>query len=127
MATFVLNPRYGGFELSDEALKQLGWCRDARFLVLEKTARSDPKLVRVCKELGAKASTDDKPFELVYVDEPDIPYVRFSEYDGLEKLNIDEYAKANGTQAKILAAIRAVMTTQLNDAEKLTIITALLK
>lgn len=127
MATFVLNPRYGGFELSDEARKLLNRSHGDRFLALEKNVRSDKELVRVCKELGAKASADNKPFELVYVDEPDIPYVRFSEYDGLEKLNIDEHAKSFGTQAKILDAIRAVMTTHLNDAEKLSIITTLLK
>lgn len=127
MATFVLNPRYGGFELSDVALKRLRWCRDARFLVLEKDARSDQTLVRVCKELGATASADGKPFELVDVDASDIPYVRLSEYDGWESLVIDKQSKDLSNQAGILAAIRAIMETHMSDAEKLSVITTLLK
>lgn len=127
MATFVLNPRYGGFELSDAALKRLKWCRDARYLVLETDARSDPELVRVCKELGAKASADNMPFEFVDVAAADIPYVRLSDYDGWESLTIDEQANGLGNQAGTLAAIRAIMATHLSDAEKLAVITTLLK
>lgn len=127
MATFVLNPRYGGFELSDVALKRLGWCRDARYLVLETDARSDPELVRVCKELGAKASADGKPFEFVDVAASDIPYVKLSEYDGWESLAIDKQGKDLGNQAGILAAIHAIMATHMSDADKLFIIATLIK
>jgi len=125
--TLVLNTSYGGFKLSDAALKRLGWCRDERFLVLEINARSDPELVRVCKELGAKASADNEPFEFVDVAAADIPYVRLHDYDGWESLTIDEQAKNLGAQAGILSAVRAVVATNMSDAEKLSIITTLLK
>ena len=127
MATFVLNPRYGSFELSYAALKRLGWCLDARYLVLETVARSDPKLVRVCKELGEKASADGKPFEFVVVAASDIPYVKLSEYDGWECLTIDKQGKDIDNQARILTAIRAIMTTHISDAKKLSIIATLIK
>lgn len=127
MATFVLNPSYGGFELSKKALNELGWSHYERFLVLETEARSNPELVRVCKKLGAKASADDKPFEFVDVAAADIPYVRLGDYDGWESLTIDEQARKLDKQSELLTAVRAVVATHLSDAEKISIITTLLK
>lgn len=125
--TLVLNDRFGGFELSPEALKRLGWSHHDRFLTLDISTRSDKSLVEVCKVLGPKASADGKPFALVDVPDSDIQYVRLREYDGRESLSIDEHAKALGNKATVLDAIRAVMATPLSDAEKLSVITTLLK
>ena len=128
MPTFVLNPTFGGFTLSDEAIKRLGWTRDERFLVLENDARSDPKLVRICKELGPLASSDGKPFTFVDVAYADVPFVKLSEYDGKESLTIDTNAKASATYAQIIDAARAVLACgNLSAAEKVSLITTILK
>lgn len=128
MATFVLNCYYGGFTLSDAALKKLGWCRDARYLVLETDARSDPELVRVCKELGPRASEDGKAFTFVEVASSDVPFVTLSEYDGAESLTIDHNAKARATYAKAIDAARAVLACgNLSADEKVSLITTILK
>ncbi len=129
MATFVLNPRFGsGFQLSDKALKRLGWHRDERYLVLEADARSNPELVRVCKELGPHASADGKPFTFVDVDSADIPFVKFSEFDGIESLTIDTNAKLRGAHEQIISAARAVLIcSHLCDSEKISLITTILK
>ena len=128
MATFVLNPRFGGFQLSNAALKSLGWHRDERFLVLETDARSNPELVRVCKELGPHASADGKPFTFVDVASADIPFVKFSEYDGIESLTIDTNAKHRVAHEQIISAARAVLScSHLSDSEKITLITTILK
>jgi hypothetical protein len=131
MATFVLNPEHSGFNLSEDALERLGWDPDDRFLPLEKDARSNPELVRVCEELGAAASAYNTPFSFVRVPKDALPYVRLREYDGLESLYIDKQAKMLGTEVERLAgihdAIRAVMTTHKSDAEKLSDIATLLE
>jgi hypothetical protein len=128
MVTFVLNNYYGGFCLSDEALKALGWHNYARYLVLETDARSNPELVRVCKKLGARASSDGKPFTFVEVASEDVPFVTLSEYDGMESLTIDTNAQASFTYAKIIDATRAVLACgNLSAAEKVTLITTILK
>jgi hypothetical protein len=128
MATFVLNNNYGGFTLSDEALKALGWHKHARYLVLETDARSDPELVRVCKKLGARASEDGKPFTFVEVASSDIPFVTLSEYDGIESLTIDTNAKASATYAQIIDAARAVLACDyMSAADKVSLITTILK
>jgi hypothetical protein len=134
MTTFVLNTTcYGGFTLSDAALKRLGWHRDARYPVLDTDMRSNPELVRVCKELGPRASADGKAFTFVDVASADIPFVTFSDYDGVESLTIDTKAKARtqgkdiGDQAVVIQTIRQVLTCNLSEAEKLRVIASLLK
>ncbi len=128
MTTFVLNTHFGGFQLSDEALKRLGWGRDSAFLGLDIESRSNPELVRVCKELGRRASSDGKAFDLVVVDRSDAPFVKFHEYDGAESIEIDTAAKECAAQTKCITAVRAVLAcTTLSDSEKLTLITTIFK
>lgn len=126
--TFVLTQNYSGFCLSSEALKELGWHKDQRYLVLEADARSDPELVRVCKKLGPRASEDGKPFKFEEVAIADIPFVTLSEYDGWESLTIDTNAKHRAAQEQIISATRAVLScSHLSDTEKLSLITIILK
>ena len=129
MPTFVLyTGRYGGFSLSDAALKKLGWCRDARYPVLENDVRSKLELVSVCKELGPRASEDGKPFTFVEVASADVPFVKLSEYDGMESLTIDTNAKASATYVKVIDAARAVLACgNLSADEKVAVLTTLLK
>lgn len=129
MATFVFNDRsYGGFSLSDEALELLGLPHDARYLDLETDARSNPEIVRVCKELGPRASEDGKPFTFVEVASADVPFVKLSEYDGMESLTIDTNAKASATYVKVIDAARAVLACgNLSADEKVAVLTTLLK
>ena len=128
METFVLNPSFGGFSLSDEALRLLKWHKHARYLVLETDVRSNRELVRVCKKLGARASEDGKSFKFVDVASSDVPFVKLSEYDGMESLTIDTNAKASATYAKAIDAARAVLACgNLSADEKVSLITTILK
>ena len=128
MATFVLyDGSYGGFTLSDEALELLGWPHDARYLVLETDVRSNRELVRVCKKLGARASEDGKSFKFVDVASSDVPFVTLSEYDGAESLTIDHNAKARAEQASLIQMARHVLACNMSAAEKVAVLTTLLK
>lgn len=130
MVTFVLNTDYCGvgFTLSYAALKRLGWHRDARYPVLDIDMRSNPELVRVCKELGSRASADGKPFTFVDVASADIPFVKLTTYDGIEFLTIDNKEKQRAAQEQIISATHAVLTcSHLSDTEKISLLKTILK
>ena len=83
MAKVVINTCYGGFRLSQRALKRLraegvevltdGYHTD-EVLYLGQVERHDPRLVAVVEEM------DEAPLEVVEVG----PVYRIVEYDGLE-------------------------------------------
>ncbi len=117
MPFIVLNPRFGGFQLSKAAINRLGWSEYDSYVELTVEARSNPDLVRVCRELGPRASDYNKPFELVEVSADDLPFVTFSEYDGAESIVIDQAAKQLAQKEQVLSAIRAVLVCPGMSAE----------
>lgn len=81
----VINCEYGGFALSQTALDKLPKDEDYYY-----NNRSDPLLVRVVEELGEQASGRLSVLEIV--EWPDsVPY-KLSDYDGIEKVEIDIYS-----------------------------------
>ena len=117
MPFIVLHPRYGGFKLSKAATDSLGLSKYDAFVELTIEARSDPDLVRVCRELGPRASNDNKPFKLEEVSADDLPFVTFDEYDGVESFVINQVAKQHAKQEQVLSAIRAVLVCPGMSAE----------
>jgi hypothetical protein len=117
MPFIVLYPRYGGFRLSKAAINRLGWSEYDAFVELTVEARSNPDLVRVCRELGPRASNDNKPFELDEVSADDLPFVTFEEYDGVESIVINQIAKQHAKNERVLSAIRGVLVCPGMSAE----------
>ena len=72
----VINSCYGGFGLSEEALKYIGIkdCYDIE--------RNDPRLIECVRELGEKA--DSRCAKLKIVEIPDDVEWQVEEYDGIE-------------------------------------------
>ena len=73
----VINGCYGGFGLSEKAMKFLGVDNDCPDI-----ARNDPKLVECVEKLGEEAN--DMYAELKVVEIPDDVNWEIGEYDGLE-------------------------------------------
>ena len=78
MKKVVINCRFGGFSLSDMAVKELGL--DSPHSGIE---RDDPRLVALVEKLGSEAvSGDDADLDIVEI--PDDVKWQIEEYDGLE-------------------------------------------
>lgn len=75
----VINRCFGGFGLSEEAMKLLGieYAWDIR--------RDDPKLVEVVEKLGNAANGSCS--ELIVVEIPDDVKYNISDYDGVETIH----------------------------------------
>lgn len=73
----VINRCYGGFSLSEKAMKFLGVGSEWPDI-----ARNDPKLVECVEKLGGEAN--DTYAELKVVEIPDDVNWEIGEYDGLE-------------------------------------------
>jgi hypothetical protein len=76
----VINMMYGGFELSEEAYKELGLEYDGYGFAFDKD-RSNPKLVAVVEKLGQRAG---KLANLKIVEIPDGVEWEIEEHDGME-------------------------------------------
>ena len=77
MVKIVINRCYGGFGLSEKAMKFLGIGSEWPDI-----ARNDPKLVECVEKLGEEAN--DTCAELKVVEIPDDVNWEIGEYDGLE-------------------------------------------
>ena len=77
MVKIVINRCYGGFGLSEKAMKFLGIGSEWPDI-----ARNDPKLVECVEKLGEEAN--DTYAELKVVEIPDDVNWEIGEYDGLE-------------------------------------------
>lgn len=109
MPFIVLNPGFGGFQLSEAAINRLGLSEYDSYVDLTVDERSNPDLVRVCRELGQRASSYNMPFKLVEVSADDLPFVKFSEYDGVESITIDQAAKQLAQKEQVISDILAVL------------------
>lgn len=130
MLTVVIGgPWHVGVSLSDEALKLLGWTHDKRIVALDLKLRSDSELIRVCKELGPRASTRNCELTLVDVADDDTPFITlYNNYEN-EVLKIKPHIQtgtsaAPQTQKTVLDVLAC---THLSDAEKIAAITIILK
>ena len=77
MVKIVINRCYGGFGLSEKAMKFLGVGSEWPDI-----ARDDPKLIECVEKLGEEAN--DTYAELKVVEIPDDVNWEIGEYDGLE-------------------------------------------
>ena len=87
----VYNTCYGGFSISEEALKLLNQKSNNRY---KKTdiyliQRDDPLLISVVEELGEKANGKCANLKIVDIPEEYINCYEIDEYDGLEKIICD--------------------------------------
>lgn len=83
----VINRRFGGFSLSEEAYKFLGWEWDGygyRGSRSDKETRTNAELVKCVEQLGEKAN--GRFARLVVVDVPDDVEWEIDDYDGLETI-----------------------------------------
>lgn len=88
MNTIVLGSDKGVI-LSDEALAHLGWGPDKRYVCVDVCQRSNPELVRVCKELGSHASEYSTWFTFVEVPDDILPFVKIRSVNCGEILTIN--------------------------------------
>lgn len=84
----VINASYGGFGLSDEALKLLGYEDQLEYKFDDdRPSRHDPHLVEVVEKLGDAANGMHADLEIVEVEGN---RYRICEYDGLEWVETPE-------------------------------------
>ena len=74
MPKVVINTCWGGFGLSDQAHREMGYSRDIK--------RDDPKLVAIVERLGEAANGEFAKLKVVEV--PDGVEIEIVEYDGWE-------------------------------------------
>jgi hypothetical protein len=104
----VINNRYGGFGLSEEAL---AWLREHEWKHCarpEDAPRHDPLLVKCVEALGEKAS--DRYASLSIVD-AGCAY-RISEYDGLERIEHVSGDAITITDAEVTQAVADVVAAE---------------
>jgi hypothetical protein len=93
MTKIVINTCFGGFGLSDKALKMLG--REDKWEI-EKD-RTNPQLVKVVEELGHEADGDSASLSIVEI--PKGTYYQINEYDGQESVETEEEWKKSARKA----------------------------
>jgi len=88
MLEVVYNSVYGGFGLSERAMKELGLKTGYD---VYKLSRSDPRLVDVVKRLGDEAGDKYCKLKIQVIDDTDPSYDRYylEEYDGLETVIVE--------------------------------------
>ena len=84
MTKIVINRRYGGFSVSEEACKFMGIEYDGYGFDVERT---DPKLIAAVETLGRKASGSMAKLKIVEI--PDDISWHIEEYDGVEHIAED--------------------------------------
>jgi hypothetical protein len=77
----VINRAFGGFGLSEEAQREMGW--SSPYGPFGEVKRDDPKLVEVVERLGERANGDHAKLAIVEVTHK---HWQIEEYDGLEKV-----------------------------------------
>lgn len=91
MTKVVYNDCFGGFGLSDKALKRYNDITGKERKYCWDMDRADPALVQVVEELGKAASSDLGSLKIAEV--PEGTKYRIDEYDGNERImTIDDYA-----------------------------------
>ena len=81
----VINNCWGGFGLSDAALKRYNELANADLLYPYDIERNDPILVQVVEEMGEDANGDYSELKIVEI--PDDVSWHIHEYDGMESIH----------------------------------------
>jgi hypothetical protein len=87
MKKIVINTRYGGFGLSEEACKMLNLPYKSYMgghQYADHSTRMDPELIHVVETLGEKANGEASELEIVEINDNDV--YRIDSYDGKESL-----------------------------------------
>lgn len=130
MAIIVVKDSWNpNFTLSDEALSRLGWTPDKRVVPFGLSERSNPALIRVCKELGPRASAYDREFKLFRIAAEDVPFVSLViNACGIESVIIDCETKQNTIAMRSLDSARsALLCNHMTDSEKISYMAKILK
>lgn len=93
----VINDCYGGFGLSEEALKLYNENRDQPVEYDGDIKRDDKKLVKIVEELGDKANGDHAKLTIVEIPSVFRDVYTISDYDGVEDVdcNLETLLKKN--------------------------------
>lgn len=84
MTKIVYNNCFGGFGLSDEALKALSKIKEVGKIYAREIERDDPDLVRLVEEMGYLVNSSYSDLQIV--DLPIGTKYRIDEYDGSERV-----------------------------------------
>ena len=100
MIKVVINKRYGGYSLSDEAIK-LYTTLSGKICNLYAVLRLDPRLVKVVETLNEKANGRYAYLEIEEIPKEFEHCYKIEEYDGLESIDLSAHLLLSYTIDKL--------------------------